>query len=123
MYEVLQGNCTGAPPAFALPASVPLAAPAAGQCVIVSNRDTLSVPEPDQRLWLHNILMRVARTSPDQVCPVLRSGSACRGALAAMAMAWPGHPWKRYNGCVRLHKLHPQFSILVMLQSPGNNVN
>ena len=81
MCAVLQGNCTGPPPAFALPASVPLATLAAGQCLIVSDRPVLLMPEPDQRLWLHNALIRVARTSPDQVCPILRSDTACRGAL------------------------------------------
>ena len=64
----VQGNCTGPPPEFALPAAVPDLALASGQCVIVSDRTILVVSEADQNLWVDNVLLRVARTRPDQVC-------------------------------------------------------
>lgn len=63
----LQGNCTAGPPSFALPAGVRLPPLAAGQCVVLSNRPVVAVADADQQLWLHNVILRVALTSPDQV--------------------------------------------------------
>lgn len=38
-----------------------------GQCAIFSNVDVFHVPEVEQGLWVTNVLMRVVRTSEDQV--------------------------------------------------------